>query len=420
MVDLLQQFIANFIELTVFIVLWSNFSLKDEKNWLKNLAVILIGTSVMIVTSNANIYLNIFLSYLSVILSIKFIYKRQLLKTTLEFIIFCCINLVLQASLIAGASAIGFGYSHKFIFRITLLLMELLIVIALSRYNFIKNVRKLIALDSKILWYFAINLGIYALFSKIIWEYNKNIILNNLLVYIVVVFVMLLINIFLYYYIVKISEDKKVAELQNKYNPILVDIVEEIRRKQHDFRNHLNTINAIVEISSEKEVKPELKKFMLSLKCSSSIIEDIIYIDNIIIKAIIYNKLCEANRLNIKLVFHVTNNSLESSLSDYEISDILNNLIDNAFDAVIKNTSDKVVILNIHSEGSINIVEVRNSGITINPNNIKDIFKRGFSTKKGQGRGYGLYNIKRIAEKTGSNVQLFFEDNYTIFRIAFK
>ncbi|MBU3179726.1 hypothetical protein [Clostridium psychrophilum] len=231
MLGLLQQFSANFIELTVFIILWSNFSLKDENNWLKNLAVILIGTSVMIVSSNANVYLNIIISYLSVILSIKFIYKRQLMKTTLEFIIFCCINLVLQASLIAVASAIGFEYSHKFIFRIALLLTELLIVIAISRYNFIKSLRKLIALDSKILWYFAINLGTYALFSKIIWEYNKNIILNNLLVYIFIVLVMLLINIFLYYYIVKISEDKKVAELQNKYNPILVDIVEEIRRK---------------------------------------------------------------------------------------------------------------------------------------------------------------------------------------------
>jgi len=233
---------------------------------------------------------------------------------------------------------------------------------------------------------------------------------------------MLLLNIFLYYYIVKISEDKKVAELQNRYNPILVDIVEEIRRKQHDFKNHLNTINAIVEVASEKEVKHELKKFMLSLKCSSNIIEDIIYIDNIIIKAIIYNKLCEADRLNVKLVFHVTNNSLETSLSDYEISGILNNLLDNAFDAVINSNddTDKVVILNIRAEGSANIVEVRNSGITINPNNIKNIFERGFSTKKGENRGYGLYNIKRIVEKTGSNVQLLFEDNYTIFKISFK
>ena len=144
------------------------------------------------------------------------------------------------------------------------------------------------------------------------------------------------------------------------------------------------------------------------------------YIDNIIIKAIIYNKLCEADRLNIKFLFNVTNNSLENSLNDYEISDILNNLLDNAFQAVINSTNDKVVILNICIEESTNIVEVKNSGITIKPDNIQNIFERGFSTKKGENRGYGLYNIKKIAEKNGSDVQLFFEDNYTVFKILFK
>jgi len=419
MIDIIQQLLANFIELTVFIILWSSFSFKDENNWLKNLCVILIGSGVMIVTSNADIYLNVLISYLSVILSIKFIYRRPLIKTTLEFIIFCCINMMLQAILIAFISLFGVSYSGKFIWRISLLLIELSFVIIILRCNFGKSARKFISLESKIVYYFIINLGLYALFSKFIWEYDKNIILNNILIYIFIVLFMLLLNIFLYYYIVKISEDKKVAELQNRYNPILVDIVEDIRRKQHDFKNHLNTINAIVEIVSEKEVKHELKKYIISLKYSNNNIEDIIYIDNVVIKAIIYNKLCEADRLNIKLLFSVTNNSLEKSLNDYEISDILNNLLDNAFDAVINNDNDKVVMLNICAEGTSNIVEVRNNGITIKPDDIVNIFERGFSTKKGKNRGYGLYNIKKIAEKNNSNVQLFFEDSYTVFKISF-
>ena len=421
MVGILQKFLTNFIELTIFIILWSKFSLKDENNWFKNLFIIIIGSSVMMITSGTSICLNIFGSYLSVILSIKFIYKRRFIKTILEFITFCCINMVLQAIFIAFVDLIGFAYSGEFTWRISILLLELSFVLLILRCNFGERAREFLELESKIIYYFIINLGLYAIFSKLIWEYNKNILLNNLLVYIFIILFMLSINIFLYYYIVKISEDKKVAELQNKYNPILIDIVEDIRRKQHDFKNHLNTINAIVEIASEKEVKHELKKYITSLKGSNNIIEDIIYIDNIIIKAIIYNKLSEADRLNIKLLFNVTNNSLGNNLSDYEISDVLNNLLDNAFDAVINSTNDndRVVIVNICSEGSTNIVEVRNSGITIKTDNIGNIFKRGFSTKKGKNRGYGLYNIKRIAEKRGSDVQLFFEENFTVFRISF-
>ncbi|MBZ9607569.1 GHKL domain-containing protein [Clostridium estertheticum] len=122
----------------------------------------------------------------------------------------------------------------------------------------------------------------------------------------------------------------------------------------------------------------------------------------------------------MKFLFNVANNTLENSLNDYEISDMLNNLLDNAFQAVINSTKDKVVILNICEEENANILEVRNSGITVKFDNIEKIFERGFSTKEGDNRGYVLYYIKEIAEKKGSDVQLFFEDNYTVFRILFK
>lgn len=88
MLDILQHFVVNSIELTIFMILWSKFSLKNENNWLKNLFIILIGTSIMIITINEKIYLNIFISYLSVIFLVKFIYKRPFIKTILEFIIF--------------------------------------------------------------------------------------------------------------------------------------------------------------------------------------------------------------------------------------------------------------------------------------------------------------------------------------------
>jgi two-component system sensor histidine kinase AgrC len=419
MIGLLQYELTTFIELTIFMLLWSKFSLKEKNRWVKNLIIVLIELIILMAIRNVSFYMDLFIRYMSMILLIKFVYKRRFLRTTLEFIIFACINMILQIILISCANTVGFPYADKFIWRISLFLIELIFVVIILKCNLTGKVKKILKLESKILYYFGINLGLYILFSKFIWEYNKNIILDNIIVYISIILSMLSLNIFLYHYIVKISEDKKVLEIQNMYKPILLDIVEETRRKQHDFKNYLNTINAIVEITSEKEVKIELKKYITSLKFSNNIIEDIMYIDNIIIKAIIYNKLCEASRLDIKFLFNVTNNSLEKSLNDYEISDILNNLLDNAFQAVISGSKDKVVILNIYIEENANIVEVKNSGITIKPENIQNIFQRGFSTKKGENRGYGLYNISEIAKRNRSDVELSFENNYTVFKILF-
>ena len=420
MVDMLQYVSLSFIELAIFMLLWSKFSLKATNNWFKNSFILLIELIILMLTRHLNTYIIVFIIYLSIISLMKFMYKKLFIQTVCEFIVYSCISMILQILIIGCVNLVGFQYSDTFIFNITFLLIELIFIIIILRYNFSEKVKKVLQLESTILYYFVTNLGLYFLLSKFVWEYNKHIILNNFLVYILIVLVMFSLNVFLYYYIFKISEDKKVLEVQNMYKPILFDIVEETRRKQHDFKNYLNTINAIVEITSEKEVKNELNKYIMSLKYSNNIIEDIIYIDNIIVKAIIYNKLCEANRLNIKFLFNVANNTLENSLNDYEISDMLNNLLDNAFQAVIHSTKDKVVILNICEEENANIVEVRNSGITVKLDNIEKIFERGFSTKEGDNRGYGLYNIKEIAEKKGSDVQLFFEDNYTVFKILFK
>ncbi|WP_298846869.1 sensor histidine kinase [Clostridium sp.] len=419
MISVLQYALASFIELIIFMLLWSKFCAKEENNWWKNLSIILIEIVILMIINNVNVYVDFFIRYISMIILIKVMYKRSFIRTIVEFIVLSCVNMSLQIILIACSNFMGFPYSHKFVWRITLLFIELICAVIISKCNYSKITKKVMKLDSKILYYFAINLGLYIVFSKFIWEYNKNIILDNLLVYIFIILAMISLNIFLYYYIIKISEDKKILEIQNMYKPILLDIVEETRRKQHDFKNYLNTLNAIVEVSSEKEVKNELRKYIMSLKDSNDIIEDIIYIDNIIIKAIIYNKLCDAERLNVKFLFNVTNNSLDNSLNDYEISDILNNLLDNAFQAVINGTEDRIVILNICSEGNANIVEVRNSGITIKPDNIENIFKRGFSTKNGDNRGYGLFNIKEVAKKNGGDIQLSFEDGYTVFKILF-
>ena len=247
MIDMLQYVLFNFIELTIFMLLWSKFSLKDTNNWFKNLFILLIELIILILIRHLNIYIIVLIIYLSIIFLMKFIYKKLFIQTICEFIVYSCISMILQIIIIGCVNLVGFPYSNTFIFNITYLLIELIFIIIILRYNFSEKVKKVLQLESTILYYFVTNLGLYFLLSKFIWEYNKNIILNNFLVYILIILVMFSLNIFLYYYIFKISEDKKVLEVQNMYKPILFDIVEETRRKQHDFKNYLNTINAIVE-----------------------------------------------------------------------------------------------------------------------------------------------------------------------------
>lgn len=418
MLEIIQEFIVIFIEISTLLLLWSNLAFKEKSNIKINIFITFIGTSITVFSSSIDIAYITILAYISTIYLVSYFYKISLIKAIFNFVVVAIFFGILQIITIKILTVMGIQYENSSLFNFTVSIILVLFVVLMCKYDLNSKIINIVKLNSNILFCFIINLGTYIIIIKLIWEYSKNLILNNLTVFSLISISVFIINMFLYWYIVRITEENKLLEVQKQYEPILEDMIEEIRRKQHDFKNYLNAINGIIEVVDEEKLKSELKKYINNLNLSNKKLEDIIHIDNIAIRATVYSKLCEAERLNIKFIFNINNISVQNILNDYEITDILNNLINNAFEAVL-NQDDKVVILNILDEENTTIIEVKNSGITIKPQDLGRIFKRGFSTK-GENRGYGLYNIKKIVERSGGKIQLPVDDNYTTFKILFK
>lgn len=409
-----KEFITTVVELSAFMILWKKFRLKEEKTFLKDIIIILISSFVVAVTSDIKIYYNMIFSFLAYVSLVSYFYRKKFTAAFLEFCLFLTVIMILQLISMFTLNALNLNkYLEPFLFNLCANFIVLIIVIVI--YYLVPDKINIARIDSRIVYYFIINLIVYIAAFKIIWNYNKNIILDNIAVIILIHAVLFILNLILYYYIIKINEEKKTMLIQNTYNPIINNIIEEVKSKQHDFKNHLNTINGLVELTDEKEVKTCVKDYIKSLNYSTKSMEDILYINNSILGAVIYNKLCKAENTNIDFSYFVDNNLKELNINDYELSEVLNNLLDNAFEAVDKNNRE--VILRITNEDGKNIIEIRNKGTTIKPENISKIFKRGFSTKEGKNRGYGLHNVKKIVEHIGGEIQLFFEDDYTIFKV---
>lgn len=412
-VHIAKDFISSFIELSAFMLLWKKFRAKEEKTFLKNIIIISISSFVMAVTSNMKIYYNMIFSFLTYISLISHFYRKKFIDAFLEFCLFLTMIIILQLIVIFSLNILNLlRYLEPSLFNLSVNFIILLIAIGI--YYLASDKINIARMDSRIVYYFIFNLTFYIITIKIIWSYDKSIILDNILEIILVQAVLFILNLILYQYIIKINEEKKEMLIQNTYNPIISNIIEEVKTKQHDFKNHLNTINGLVELADEKEVKTCVKEYIKSLNYSTKSVEDILYINNPIVGAVIYNKLCKAKNSNIDFSYFINNNLKELNIKDYELSEVLNNLLDNAFEAIDNN---KEVMLKITNEDGKNIIEIRNSGITIKPENISKIFKRGFSTKEGKNRGYGLHNVKKILEHNGGEIQLFLEENYTIFRV---
>jgi hypothetical protein len=416
-VGIVKDFINTFIELNGFMILWCKFNSKTENILFKNILIAFISSLVMAITNPMHSDYTIILSYITMVGLISLFYKEKFLKSLLGFCIILIFIMILQLILIYVLEFfVSSKYVDSFDFDTSVQIIIFLFSIIIYYFTPNKKVYSIVEINSKIVFYIIINFIGYILVCKIVWAYNKNLILNNIIMFISMLIIIFILNLFLCYNILKINEEKKLIEIHNKYNPIIENIIEETRRKQHDFKNHLNTINGIVQVAKEEELRDSLTTYIRSLNYFTKNIEDIIYVDNLIIRAIIYSKLCEAEKKHISFSYFVSSDLLKWSVKDYELSDILTNLLNNAFEAV-DNDLEKIVGLSIFKDENNNIIELKNSISSIKQEDIKHIFNRGFSTKSGKTRGYGLYNVKKIVEFNGGIIQLSFDNSYICFRI---
>lgn len=157
----------------------------------------------------------------------------------------------------------------------------------------------------------------------------------------------------------KIKEQEMQLKTYEKYSPIIFELIDEIKGIQHDYKNHINTIYGIVQTEDDGTVKARLEEYLTLLNNSLVKLDKHIIIDNKIISAIVYTKNASAQYRNINFIYEINCSLKDIQIQDYEISEVLNNLIDNVFEAV-KEECDKCVFLRISYVDNNYLLEIKN------------------------------------------------------------
>lgn len=139
-----------------------------------------------------------------------------------------------------------------------------------------------------------INTALYSIVLKTAWDFNKGFLWFKFLSLIVISALLILSNLIFLKHLVKIGEQKKIIETYNKYSPIIKNLIEEARRKQHDFKNHLNTIYGIAQVAGNSDLRSSITQYIRSLNYELKDLDLLIQIDNKVLSGIIYSKLCYA------------------------------------------------------------------------------------------------------------------------------
>lgn len=410
---MLDNFIINSLDAMNIIYLW--VILDKKNNSLHRLLFSVISCSIL-VTVVEYFKLNFIFSYILLVIVIKAVYNKNLKHMVLELSLILFIEMSLQMIISAITSMFIYNDNIKVI---TIELLTLFIIIIFAKINSNKNI-SFEKINNDISMYLISTFSMDVIVFKIILTYDDTLISNHLPITALIGTISVVSQMLIYISIIRGMKENQKLKISKEYNEVIDEIVQEIKQRQHDFVNYKNTIRGIVEVVDEDKIGETIRNYIKDEDTYDSKINELIYIDNIIIRSIIYRNMCKAKKNNVNFQYRIDNNVLDNILSYNEMSNVLNNLLNNAFEEVIKDDCiRKNIDVKIIKENEIPHLIIKNQIASSNNININEIFIRGYSTKDSGTRGYGLYNVEQIITLHKGCLEVKVESKEIIFDIYF-
>lgn len=182
---------------------------------------------------------------------------------------------------------------------------------------------------------------------------------------------------------------------------------EALRAQTHEYNNFLYALSGLLQLESYNEALELIHKETESHQDFVQLIMRKFkdpWLGGILLG--FYNRAKE-----LKIQFQVDRDSslqaIPSHIDQSHLVSILGNLITNAFESVEKNEEEnKIVRFFVTDLGDDVVFEIEDSGLGIHDKYIPHIFQKGFTTKLGEKRGYGLAKVEELTQELNGSLAL--------------
>lgn len=206
-----------------------------------------------------------------------------------------------------------------------------------------------------------------------------------------------------YYYVVGVDETiNNLEELNTK-----------LRAQRHDYLNHMQIVYGLLELEEYQDAKDYLQPVYIDIMKVSKALKT----SKPALNALLQAKMETASRNDIHLFLEVSSDLSEIHIEQWELCKVIANIIDNALTAVMEKEKDRSIYINICEDLNDYIVIIQNNGPMIPESLQQLIFKKGYTTKKEDGHGFGLMIIKQILENNHGTIELVSKDEKTEFTV---
>jgi two-component system sensor histidine kinase AgrC len=200
-----------------------------------------------------------------------------------------------------------------------------------------------------------------------------------------------------------VDKQKSIIDSYNKYLPIVDELIEQVRGRQHGYDNNLQSIRALaVSCDDYDSLRTELLK-NIDVMSHSDLPVFLLKFNLKLLSGLLFQKYCLATKQDIHIDFTINNYNIQSTVPEYVLVEAVGILMDNAIEASNKNDTIFVTIDCVENKFHFHI---RNIGPTFTSDFFHKIFKRGYTTKSSTGRnhGIGLNNLLDISNKHDGNL----------------
>ena len=207
--------------------------------------------------------------------------------------------------------------------------------------------------------------------------------------------------------VVSSFRDKNELDIVAKELAKVKQLSEMLRIQTHEYSNKLHTISGLIQIGGYQEaidlIGSETTGYQDLIKTLMKIVRDPVLAGTILGK---YNRAKEL-KINFILDQDSSMKDIPAPIKREHLVTILGNIIDNSFEAVLPLPKEqRIVRLAMTDLGNDLIFDIDDAGPGVAPEHFESIFQKGFSTKKRDGHGMGLYLVEKTVGIIGGNVSV--------------
>lgn len=384
----------------------------------KLICIILIAAGVTTILDHYEIEINIGLNLLLLILLVIAFYRQKMLESIFDVVCSSMLVIIIEMLTTAILYRVDASFAEDQKKVIVYLTVMAGLVFAVSReVAKKKRIEIFYRKYQNSIWIICLNFVLIQVAQ--LYDWNQTNIVGPSIVILVLAAVTS--NMLLAFKLIKNQQQKEELNRQKELMELKEGFLQQMAEEQHDFAKHLRTIRALILKDAEgNNGISEAAAYVEELIASRSGQKGTVYTGDSVLSAVLQDKQREAEQKGISFSVLARDTNARMPLSQIEMVELVGNLLDNAFEAVEGLDLDRRKVLFETGEQKSGVFFQTINSLPEDSLESEQMLKTGVSTKNGKLRGYGLSNIKRVAEEHGGRVEIQKNEEIVVIRVLFQ